>query len=72
MPEIDTHPSHTPQNPDQVIAVQERAVDWFDFWLNGHEMPGADKMEQYERWHSLKQQQAAAAAMATASIERVQ
>jgi hypothetical protein len=70
MPEIDTHPSHTPQNPDQVIAVQERTVDWFDFWLNGHEMPGSGKAEQYERWRSLKRLQAAAAAMDTTSNGR--
>lgn len=70
MPEIEAHPSHTPQNPDQVIAVQERTVDWFDFWLNGHEMPDAGKAEQYERWRSLKRQQAVAAAMDTASNGR--
>jgi dipeptidyl aminopeptidase/acylaminoacyl peptidase len=61
MPEIDTHPSHNPQNPDQVIAVQERTVDWFDFWLNGHEMSGVDKTTQYARWRLLRQQQEVAA-----------
>ena len=59
MPDIDTHPSHNPQNPDQVIAVQERAVDWFDFWLNGHEMPDINKAAQYEHWRSLLQKEAA-------------
>jgi dienelactone hydrolase len=56
MPDIEAHPAHVPQNPDQVIAVQERAVDWFDFWLNGHEMPGSEKAAQYERWRALKRQ----------------
>jgi dienelactone hydrolase len=60
MPELDAHGVHNPQNPDEVIAVQERTVDWFDFWLNGHEMPGADKAAQYERWRSMKRQDAAA------------
>jgi hypothetical protein len=63
MPEIDTHPSHNPQNPDQVIAVQERAVDWFDFWLNGHEMSAVDKTVQYARWRSLRRQRDAAGRM---------
>lgn len=60
MPELDAHGVHNPQNPDEVIAVQERTVDWFDFWLNGHEMPGAEKAAQYERWRSMKRQDAAA------------
>jgi hypothetical protein len=60
MPDIEAHPSHNPQNPEQVMAVQERAVDWFDFWLNGHEVPGAAKAAQYERWRALKAQQTAA------------
>jgi len=54
MPEIDTHPSHNMQNPRQIIAVQERTVDWFDFWLNGHEMSDAAKSEQYARWRTFK------------------
>jgi hypothetical protein len=57
MPQIDLHPSHNAQNPHQVIAVQERAVDWFDFWLNNHEMPGPEKASQYERWRLLAMQQ---------------
>jgi hypothetical protein len=66
MPQIDTHPSHNPQNPEQVMAVQERAVDWFDFWLNGHEMPGQEKAAQYERWRRLRSEQIAAAGAAAA------
>lgn len=29
-------------------------VDWFDFWLNGHEDPDPAKAAQYERWRKLK------------------
>jgi dipeptidyl aminopeptidase/acylaminoacyl peptidase len=54
MPEIDQHPSHGPQNPAQVIAVQESTVDWFDFWLNGSEEPHPAKVEQYDRWNKLR------------------
>ncbi|MGH9644763.1 MAG: hypothetical protein ACRD3Q_20355, partial [Terriglobales bacterium] len=53
MPDMDAHPSHNPQDPDQVLAVQERTVDWFDFWLRGHEGSDAAKREQYQRWEKL-------------------
>ena len=29
-------------------------VDWFDFWLNDHEDPAAEKSEQYARWRQLR------------------
>lgn len=54
MPELDAHPSHSMQNPKQVIAVQDRVVDWFDFWLNGREVGNAGKRAQYERWRRLR------------------
>ena len=53
MPQADKHPSHTPQNPEQIIAIQETALDWFDFWLTGREDPSPRKREQYARWHRL-------------------
>jgi hypothetical protein len=53
MPQADKHPSHTPQNPEQIIAIQETALDWFEFWLTGHEDPSPRKHEQYARWHRL-------------------
>jgi hypothetical protein len=28
-------------------------VDWFDFWLNGHEDPDPEKADQYRRWRGL-------------------
>jgi hypothetical protein len=53
MPKADQHPAHNPQNPRQIIAVQQTAIDWLDFWLTGHEDPAPDKHEQYARWHRL-------------------
>jgi hypothetical protein len=53
-PDIE-HGSHGLQNPSQCLAVQEGAVDWFDFWLNGHEDPNAAKAEQYARWRHLSE-----------------
>jgi hypothetical protein len=54
MPYADRHPSHTPQNPRQIVAVQEGALDWFSFWLTGREDPNPAKREQYDRWHRFR------------------
>jgi hypothetical protein len=54
MPQADTHPSHTPQNPRQVLAVQDHAIDWFSFWLTGREDSSPQKAEQYRRWHAFQ------------------
>jgi dipeptidyl aminopeptidase/acylaminoacyl peptidase len=40
--------------PRQRLASQEMNVDWFDFWLNGHEDPDPAKTDQYVRWRALK------------------
>lgn len=51
-PDIE-HGSHGVVNPAQVLAVSGRVVDWFDFWLNGHEDPDPVKIDQYARWEKL-------------------
>jgi dienelactone hydrolase len=48
--------SHGAQNPRQLVASQEGALDWFDFWLNGHEDPDPSKADQYRRWRRLREQ----------------
>lgn len=53
VPDVE-HGSHSMQNPRQLLASQERAVDWFDFWLNGHEEPALDKADQYTGWRALR------------------
>lgn len=35
-------------------AGNELMVDWFDFWLNEHEVPDAAKTDQYQRWRDLR------------------
>jgi hypothetical protein len=55
MPEVDTHPSHLPQNPRQILGIQDHAIDWLSFWLTGREDPSASKLEQYRRWHALRE-----------------
>jgi hypothetical protein len=54
MPEVDRHPSHWPQNPRQILGVQDRAIDWLSFWLTGREDPSPSKLEQYRRWHAFQ------------------
>jgi hypothetical protein len=54
MPQVDTHPSHNPQNPRQIIAIQDGVIDWFSFWLTGREDPDPNKRIQYERWRRLR------------------
>jgi hypothetical protein len=43
------------KKPLHQVAHQEMLVDWFDFWLNGHEDPDSTKSSQYARWRTLKQ-----------------
>jgi len=54
MPEADTHPSHGPQNPKQILGVQEGVLDWFSFWLSGREDPDPRKVDQYFRWRTFR------------------
>jgi hypothetical protein len=58
MPEVDTHPSHLPQNPRQILGIQDNAIDWLSFWLTGREDPSISKLEQYRRWHAFQQSSA--------------
>jgi dipeptidyl aminopeptidase/acylaminoacyl peptidase len=45
---------HNIRKPLEVLAHQEMIVDWFDFWLNGHENDSPNKVEQYRRWRKLR------------------
>ena len=49
---------HNLAKPLQRFAQQEMLVDWFDFWLNGHEDAAPEKVEQYARWHKLREMRA--------------
>jgi dipeptidyl aminopeptidase/acylaminoacyl peptidase len=50
---------HSIRKPLQRWAHQEMLVDWFDFWLNDHEDPDTSKVQQYGRWHQLRDLQRA-------------
>jgi dipeptidyl aminopeptidase/acylaminoacyl peptidase len=54
MPDVDTHPSHTPQSPKQILAIQDGVLDWFSFWLTGREDPNPEKFDQYQRWRTFR------------------
>lgn len=46
--------THNLTKPLQKLAHQEMLVDWFDFWLNGHEDGDAAKAEEYRRWRQMR------------------
>jgi dienelactone hydrolase len=48
------HASHLVQNPRQLLALQNRALDWWLFWLKAEEDPQAEKMSQYRDWRLLR------------------
>jgi hypothetical protein len=60
MPEANIHPAHNPQNPRQIMGVQEGVVDWFSFWLLGREDSNPEKRGQYQRWHAFAESSAIA------------
>ena len=65
--------THVLLRPMHRRLSQQAAVDWFDFWLNGHENPDpADpaKAEQYARWRELRKAQQGAAAGAAGEHRR--
>jgi hypothetical protein len=47
------HAIHNTQNPGQIAGIQQRVVDWFEFWLRGSEDPDPEKSAQYRRWEEL-------------------
>ncbi len=55
VPDVE-HGSHAMQNPRQLVASQQRALDWFEFWLNGREDPDPAKAGQYASWRELRKQ----------------
>lgn len=46
---------HSPVKPLERMTSQGGTVDWFDFWLNGHEDPDPAKQAEYVRWRKLRE-----------------
>jgi dienelactone hydrolase len=45
---------HIKWQPAHRLAVYERNLDWFDFWLRCREDPAARKAAQYARWRAMR------------------
>lgn len=45
---------HYKWQPRHRLAIYERSLDWFDFWLNGREDSAPAKAAQYERWRGMR------------------
>jgi dipeptidyl aminopeptidase/acylaminoacyl peptidase len=46
---------HFKWQPQHKLAVAERAIDWFCFWLKNEETGDPTKARQYEAWRQLKE-----------------
>jgi hypothetical protein len=45
---------HFKFQPRQLLAANERNVDWFRFWLQDYEDPDPEKKGQYAVWREMK------------------
>lgn len=45
---------HVKWQPKHKLAVYERGIDWFNFWLRGVEDSEHEKADQYKRWKKLQ------------------
>jgi hypothetical protein len=50
------HGSHTLQNPRQLLVLQQRALDWWCYWLQDEESMDTGKRQQLSEWRILRQQ----------------
>lgn len=41
---------HVKSQPAHRLAIYERSMDWFDFWLKGIEHPSPQRAEEYQQW----------------------
>jgi dipeptidyl aminopeptidase/acylaminoacyl peptidase len=44
---------HLPDHPLARLSTLQRNLDWYRFWLQGHENPAADDPDRYARWRGL-------------------
>jgi dipeptidyl aminopeptidase/acylaminoacyl peptidase len=45
---------HDKWQPAHRLAVYQRSIDWFEYWLRGQRDPDPSKQEQYARWDKLR------------------
>lgn len=58
---------HVKWQPAHRLAIYERNLDWFDFWLRCREDPSPAKVDQYRRWRAMRPRSAIAALCRPAS-----
>ena len=46
--------AHIKVQPRHRLAVYDRNLDWFRYWLEGHRDPDPAKVDQYRRWDALR------------------
>jgi hypothetical protein len=51
---------HVKWQPAHRLAIYDRNLDWFRFWLQDYEDPDPAKAQQYARWREFRAQQHAA------------
>lgn len=61
---------HVKWQPAHRLAIYERNLDWFDFWLKGKENGGPERAEQYRHWRALRLEAATGAADRDAEAPR--
>ncbi|MEJ0040360.1 MAG: Atxe2 family lasso peptide isopeptidase [Gammaproteobacteria bacterium] len=60
--------THVRWQPAHRLAIYDRSLDWFDFWLRGKEDAAVAKVDQYARWRAMRDAQCLAEAVATAPV----
>lgn len=50
--------AHLKVQPRHRLAIYERNLDWFRYWLEGYEDPDPAKADQYARWERLRAKRA--------------
>lgn len=45
---------HVKWQPAHRLAIYRRALDWFDFWLNGRRSSAPDRREEISHWETLR------------------
>jgi dipeptidyl aminopeptidase/acylaminoacyl peptidase len=48
--------AHVKFQPRHLLAVNERNLDWFRFWLLDAEEPESDRQAEYSHWRSMRDQ----------------
>ena len=47
---------HSKVQPVHRLAIYNRTIDWFSFWLNNRENPHAADDQQYRRWRAMREE----------------